>query len=35
VVKPVDLDRFFAVVDAIHQFWMNAVRLASTTGRDA
>lgn len=35
VVKPVDLDRFFAVVEAIHQFWMNAVRLVSTGGRDA
>lgn len=35
VVKPVDLDRFFAVVETIHQFWMNAVRLVPTTGRDA
>jgi chemotaxis family two-component system response regulator Rcp1 len=35
VVKPVDRDRFFAVVEAIHQFWMGAVRLASHTGRDA
>lgn len=34
VVKPVDLDRFFAVVDAIHQFWMGAVRLASNSRRD-
>lgn len=34
VVKPVDLDRFFAVVETIHQFWMNAVRLVSAGGRD-
>ena len=34
VVKPVDLDRFFAVVAAIQQFWMGAVRLASRVTRD-
>ncbi len=33
VVKPVDLDRFFAVVAAIQQFWMQAARLASGSGR--
>jgi chemotaxis family two-component system response regulator Rcp1 len=33
VVKPVDLDRFFAVVAAIQQFWMHAARLASGPGR--
>jgi chemotaxis family two-component system response regulator Rcp1 len=35
VVKPVDLDKFFAVAEAIHHFWMGAVRLVSQTGRDA
>lgn len=34
VVKPVDLDRFFAVVAAIQQFWMGAVRLALRVTRD-
>jgi two-component system response regulator len=27
VIKPVDLDRFFAVIAAIRQFWMQTVRL--------
>lgn len=32
VVKPVDLDRFFTVVAAIQQFWMQAARLVSPAG---
>lgn len=33
VIKPVDLDRFFAVIASIQQFWLTIVRLPNALDR--
>ena len=34
VIKPIDLDRFIEVVQAIESFWFTIVKLPQLDGRD-